>query len=59
MLSRARFLSVFRWRSQANRVYPNGTQKKSPNSVAFHFLAHAICGRDAIGTDKREEALYI
>lgn len=34
----------------ANRVYPDGTQKKSPNRVTSRILARAICGRDSIGT---------
>ena len=42
--------STYRWRNRANRVYPNGTQKKSPNRVTSRILARAICGKDSIGT---------
>ena len=31
-------------------MYPNGTQKKSPNRVVFRISARAICGGDSIGT---------
>ena len=42
--------STYRWRNRADRVYPNGTQKKSPNRVTSGILVRAICGRDSIGT---------
>ena len=42
--------SACQWRNRANRVYPNGTQKKSPNRVTSRILARAICGKDSIGT---------
>ena len=40
-------------------MYPNGTQKKSPNRVVFHIPARAICGGDSIGTEKGAVSLKI
>ena len=40
-------------------MYPNGTQKKSPNRAVFHISARAICGGDSIGTEKGAVSLKI